>query len=640
MCGICGEFSFGAGRPDPEGLEAMREALAHRGPDDSGSHTEGRMGFAHTRLSIIDLSPRGRQPIFSDDGSRGIVFNGEIYNYMALRAELEALGRGFSTGTDTEAAVTAIAQWGLDALPRFIGMFAIGVHDRRQDSLLLARDRMGVKPLYYHLDSRRLLFASEPRAILAHPSYSPAIDRDALRAYLMCGYFPGEGTILAGVRKLPPGSWLKAHPDGRIEAGRYWSLGHIRRGSFTGSFEEAVEALRPLLADAFAHRLVADVPVGMFLSGGVDSSLVAAVLKKDRGVDLESFTIGFGQQDFDETAKAKRLCDGLGWPHTALEADEAMAQDALAVFHDIYDEPFGDPSGIPTYLVSALARQRVKVALSADGGDELFCGYTGHVRYPALAARLSPLPGALRRALAGLLRALPGSALTGWTGRAGQALPDRADALARLLDAQSPAGLLAAYAARGFFPGDAARLSGSRSQALPPGFLDLAREADVTPGSLSSMLMAHDTAWWMPDDILVKVDRASMHVGLECRDPLIDHRVAEFARSLPMDYLSGPGGQKRILRRILSGLGFGDLASMPKRGFDIPLARWLAGPWKPFVERHLGAESLEAAGVLEPAAARRVVEDFQAGRGGSARKVWLLLSLQMWAARWLGRGAA
>lgn len=640
MCGICGEFRLRQGGPDTAGLDAMRLALGHRGPDDSGLDVEGSAGFAHTRLSIIDLSPRGRQPIACDSGSHSIVFNGEIYNYKALRAELEQAGRIFSTDTDTEVAVTALAQWGEQAFSRFIGMFAIAAHDRTERSLLLARDRLGVKPLYYSLDADRLLFASEPRAILAHPGYTPGVNRAALASYLMCGYFPGEETIYAGIRKLPAGSWLRIHHNGATRSGRYWSLEGIARGGFTGSFEEAVEALRPLLADAFSYRLVADVPVGMFLSGGVDSSLVAAILKKDAGVDLKSFTLGFSQSSFDEADKAQSLCSHLGWPLTLRRVDAAMAQQALGNFHDIYDEPFGDPSGIPTYLVSVLAREHVKVTLSADGGDELFCGYTGQVRYPSLHATFSFLPAPLRGLAAGLLRAIPAGALSGGLGRAGQALPDRLDRLARLLGANGPQGLLAVYAARGFFQNEAARLCANAAASLPEGFLDLARNLPEDQSALTSALMAHDVRYWLPDNILIKVDRASMHVGLESRDPLLDHRIAEFAASLPLEYLSFAGSQKRILRRTLADLGLGDLAGKPKRGFEIPLALWLAGPWKPFVERYLNASSVDKANLLEPAAVRKVVEGFQSGKGESAQRVWLLLSLFMWADRWLPGGRA
>lgn len=641
MCGICGEFAFHGALADPAGLDAMRLALGHRGPDDSGAWVAGNVGFGHTRLAIIDLSPRGRQPIFSDDGRMAICFNGEIYNYQPIRKELLALGRSFASDSDTEVAVNALAHWGLAAIDRFIGMFAIAVHDKKDGTLTLMRDRMGVKPMYYAMDSHRLLFASEPRAILAHPAYSPAVDRQSLAAYLMCGYFPGEGTILSGVKKLPQGSWLTVSTTGETRTGRYWSLGSIRRGDFKGSFDQAVEELRPLMRSAFAYRLVADVPVGMFLSGGVDSSLVASVLKKDLGVDILSFTIGFTEQSFDEADKAENLCKRLGLPHKVRRVDAPTAQAALNTFTDIYDEPFGDPSGIPTYLVSALAREEVKVALSADGGDELFCGYTGHVRYPALYRRLAALPLGARRALSAFIRAMPWQALVpGSRTRSGQARADRLSRFTRLLGTGTPADLLAVYAARGYFADEAARLTGQSQAFLPPGFLDPAQDAPGSEEALTSLLMAHDAAWWMPDDILIKVDRASMHVGLECRDPLIDHRIAEFAASLPLDYLRQGGEQKRILRRVLSDLGGADLASQPKKGFEIPLAAWLSGSWRPHVEEHLSRERLTAVGLLDPTAARAVVERFQAGSGESAQRVWLLLSLQMWAARWLPGGRA
>ncbi len=636
MCGICGELATGAAPIDRAKHERMRRALDHRGPDASGSMVEGCVALGHTRLAIIDLSPQGVQPMVGDDAALTIVFNGEIYNYLELRRELEALGRVFRTATDTEVAVTALSQWGEAALERFIGMFSIAVWNARERTLLLARDRLGVKPLYYVRLADRLLFASEPRAILAHGAYDPKVDTGALSSFLMAGYFPGEGTILSGVRKLPPGTWLKVRASGESQAGRYWSLDHIRRGDFSGSFDEAAEALRALFRNAFGYRLVSDVPVGMFLSGGVDSALVASVLKKDLDVNLLSFTIGFKERGFDEADKAAGLCGRLGSPHVARRVDEATAQAALEQFCHIYDEPFGDPSGIPTYLVSVLAREQVKVALSADGGDELFCGYTGHVRYPDLYQKLSAVPVPLRRGLAALVRSLPWKELLpGSRSRAGQVRVGRIDRFLQMLGVESPSDLLATYAARGFFSHEAAALLGTGQASLPEGFLDLAKHAASGQEGLASMLMAHDLRYWMPDDILIKVDRASMHVGLECRDPLIDHRIAEFAASLPLGYLHSQAGQKRILRHLLAQLDGESLARQPKRGFDIPLAAWLADAWRPFVEEHLSRERLLAVGALDPGPVRQVVERFQAGKGESAQRVWLLLAFQMWAGHWL-----
>lgn len=638
MCGICGEFAFGGAPADPAGLAAMRAALSHRGPDDAGSLVAGSLGLGHTRLAIIDLSPRGRQPMTDGDGRVAIVFNGEIYNYAALREELAASGAHFASDTDTEVAASALAQWDVDALPRFIGMFALAVYDTRRRSLLLARDRLGVKPLYYAAMPERFLFASEPRAILAHPTYTPRVERKALASFLQCGYFPGEDTIFTGIRKLPPGSWMRLGAQGIEATGRYWSLGDIRRGSFTGSFDDAADALRPLLAEAFAHRLVADVPVGLFLSGGVDSALVASILRHDRQTALHSFTIGFASPEFDEANSAQVLSERLGLPHNMRRIDATTAQGAVHDLYAVYDEPFGDPSAIPTCLLSRLAREHVKVALSADGGDELFCGYTGHVRYPGLYGRLRVLPPGLRRSLAGLIRSLPWHLLLpGSKSRVGQVRTDRLSRLARLLGARNPRELLIAYAARGFFNKEATALAGLAKATLPPGFCEAARTLDhaANPDELTDMLMRHDVRFWLPDDILVKVDRASMHLGLECRDPLLDHRVAAFAASLPMDYLCGDGVQKRILRRLLADLGSPDLAGAPKRGFDIPLREWLLGPWRPLVEDHLSPARLQATDLLDPATAHNMARRFLSGRGGSAHRIWLLVSLQLWAGRWL-----
>ncbi|GAB6036593.1 asparagine synthase (glutamine-hydrolyzing) [Fundidesulfovibrio butyratiphilus] len=642
MCGICGQLAFGGAVADPAGIEAMRRALAHRGPDDSGVLTDGPAALGHTRLSIIDLSPLGHQPLRGDDPHLSIVFNGEIYNYREIRSELEACGRTFTSATDTEVALTAISHWGVaEALPRFVGMFAIAVWDGARRTLTLVRDRLGVKPLYYALSPEGLLFASEVRAILAHPAHSARLDRRALSSFLMTGYFPGDETALAGVRKLDPGTWMEISPDGSMAKGRYWSLEGLARGAYSGSFEAAADELRALFDSAFGYRLVSDVPVGMFLSGGVDSSLVAAVLRKDLDVRLRSFTIGFAERGFDEAAKAQSLCAALDLPHEVLRAEPAMAQQVLDTFCDVYDEPFGDASGIPTILVSRLARRTVTVALSADGGDELFCGYTGHMRYPRLYEKFSALPARLRRALAGLARSLPLGALSGGSlTRKGQERAARLGRLLALLGAGTPRELLAVYAARGFFAHEAAPLLGLEKTSLPVGFLHTALETEASPEQLGDMLMRHDVRYWLPDDILVKVDRASMHVGLECRDPLLDHRVAEFAAALPMEYLCKDGVQKRILRHLLHKLVGPEAARQPKLGFDIPLGAWLSGPWRSHLDRHLGREALTATGLFDPDPARAVVERFLAGRGESPWRVWLLLTAQMWAARWLPGGRA
>lgn len=635
MCGICGEYAFNAPPPDPGVITAMRDTLIHRGPDDAGLFCDGPIGLGHRRLAIIDLSPLGRQPLTSADGSVTIVFNGEIYNHAAIRRELSDLGVAFRGGSDTETAVNAVAVFGLEAaLARFRGMFALALWDARDRSLTLCRDRIGVKPLYYALTGERLLFGSEPRALLAHPAFAPALDREALAGHLTLGYFAGTATVFAGLRKLAPGCWLRVGPGGTMTEGRYWSLDDVRRGSFTGGMEAAVEQARALFGEAFALRLVADVPVGHFLSGGVDSALVAAVLATDCDARPQAFTIGFAEAAFDETAPAAALAARLGLPHAAHRLDEAEGRGVLAEFCDIYDEPMGDPSGISTAILARFAASRVKVALSADGGDEQFGGYTGYVRYPRLWRQSQAVPASLRplvsRALTLGSRVAGPLAAWGGLGRKPH-LAARLDKLARLVMADSPGVVAALYARKGF-PPETARallgLAGPAPEEAPP------LPEGLTAAGLVDRLMRRDFATWLPEDVLLKVDRATMHASLESRDPLLDHRVAELAFSLPLACLYGAGGQKRLPRRVLAELLGPTAGQGPKRGFDIPLYRWLKGPWRPIIEEKLSQDRLRAVGILDPQGTVLETRRFFAGQGGDPSRVWLLYNLQAWAERW------
>ncbi|MHC1713760.1 MAG: asparagine synthase (glutamine-hydrolyzing) [Solidesulfovibrio sp.] len=632
MCGICGEYAFNAPPVDPAVITAMRDTLLHRGPDDAGLFVDGPVGLGHRRLSIIDLSPLGRQPMASADGGTTIVFNGEIYNHADIRRELEREGVTFRGGSDTEVAVNAVAVFGLEAaLSRFRGMFALALWDARRRCLTLCRDRVGVKPLYYALDGRRLLFGSELRALLAHPAMRPSIDAGSLAGHLTAGFFTGSDTAFSEIRKLTPGTWLRIGPDGAATSHRYWSLANVRRGAFAGTFEEAVEEARSVFREAFRLRLVADVPVGHFLSGGVDSALVAAVIKTDLGVSLDNFTIGFAEAAFDETAPAAALAKKLGLRHFVRTVEQREAWQGLEGFCEIYDEPFGDPSGIPTAILSRFAVSRVKVALSADGGDEQFCGYTGYVRYPALWRRAQMLPSPLRRLLAGCLRGgalgAPLAAL-GVLGRKPH-LVARLDKLASLVAADTPAEVAGLYTQKGFSTREAHALLG-----LPWSMPKTDVAASDAGEDLADGLMRRDFADWLPEDILLKVDRASMHASLETRDPLLDHRIAELAFSLPLTYLTTGSEQKRLLRRLLADYAGPETAKGPKKGFEIPLYHWLKGPWRPMVEAGLTKERIKAVGILDPDLGAAEATRFFSGQGTDPMRPWLLYNLQAWAERW------
>lgn len=636
MCGICGEFIFKGGRATSGALHRMSQAIRHRGPDDSGEYVQGPIALGHRRLSIIDLSPLGRQPMWSGDGSHVITFNGEIYNYANIRGELERQGITFRGGSDTEVAVNAIACWGLDAaLERFLGMFSLAVWNVHKHELTLCRDRVGVKPLYYMRDATGILFSSEPRALMAHPRFSRTINPSGLARYLELGYFPDNLTMFQGMAKLPPASVLTFDAQGRMDLRRYWTQEDLPHACFQGSFQDAQEELLTLLRDAFSLRLVSDVPVGHFLSGGVDSSLVAAVLRCELDVEIENFTVGFTGAHgsaYDET-EAARLCSRkLGLPHRVRQVDAAEAQRALHGFCTVHDEPFADPSAIPTAILCAFAREHVKVALSADGGDEQFCGYTGYKRYPALYGTLSRIP--LRRTLSRGAMQLPWERLLSLIPKSlGDARkPFRADRFAKLLElaaARDSGEVLDLYMRKAFSRASAARLLGL--EAPEPSLAASMRQEPSD--ALTRLMMQLDYAYWLPEDILFKVDRTSMHVGLECRDPLLDHRIAAFARSLPPHYLQDASGQKRILRALLQRY-VPELSHLPKKGFEIPLYDWLHGPWNALVKEHCSEERFRETNLLDPRQAHQAVRRFYAHPGRDPMQVWTLLILQLWATAW------
>ncbi|MBI5630400.1 MAG: asparagine synthase (glutamine-hydrolyzing) [Elusimicrobia bacterium] len=640
MCGIAGELSFGA-PANAAALRAMADALVHRGPDDQGLHCEGRLGLAHRRLSILDLSPAGRQPMWSEDKALAIVFNGEVYNYREIRPELEAAGYRFAGGTDTEVVLNAVHRWGLEAaLERFIGMFAFALWDARAQALTLVRDRLGVKPLYYQKTAKGLLFGSELKALYAHPDFRRELLPKGLEQFFRFGYTLGEATVYKNSFKLPAGHCLRVEADGGARLWRYWSLDGVERGSYSGTFARAVEELSTLCDSAFSYRLVSDVPVGVFLSGGVDSSFLAAFLKRRAGADLEHITIGFDEPAYDESPKARRVARDLDLRHTVRTLSAVQAQEALLRFVEIWDEPFGDASGIPTSMVCALARERVKVVLSADGGDELFCGYESYPAYEARYRRLSRFPAPLRSILSAALRRLPYRSLIS----AALALregsrwnPQTAARYEKMLDLLPVRGhddLIRISNEKGWTARSVGDILGTGNGGFARGAEFGQTSRDGERGLIDRMMRA-DLSAFLGEDILCKVDRASMAVGLECRDPFLDHRLVEFAFSLPLDYLYENGTHKRVLKAAVSPWISQAVLNSPKRGFSIPLYDWLRGPWKPLALDYLSPDSIRRVGILDERAARRELDSFYKYRGGRAEKVMLMLNFQMWAERWL-----
>lgn len=643
MCGICGEYNLTGDPVNPEYMMRMVMSLKHRGPDDQGIYCSGPIGMGHRRLSIIDLSPNGRQPMWSNDGTLCIVYNGEVYNYLEIKQDLLAEGYSFFSTTDTEVIVNAIHCWGIEkALLKFIGMFAFAVWDARERVFILCRDRVGIKPLYYYSNDKLFLFGSEVKSIITHPSFIGEINFAALREYFVIGYFLDNQTVFRNLYKLSPGHFLMVNKNGNMKLHKYWGIDTIKRDSFDGIFEDAAEKLEELLENAFTYRLVSDVPVGLFLSGGIDSSLVSAILKKKANVDILNITVGFREKIFDESPKAKRVSEELGVKNIVHYISSEEAQDSLFKFCEIYDEPFGDTSGIPTYILSRLAREHVKVALSADGGDEQFCGYEDYASYCRNYDIVTRFPFTIRMVLSKFLQhCIPYKLLlsikAGLFDRESffpQSIA-RYEKMLRLLNVSDKVDLIRLMNEKAWSYESVKDFLGFNGGALFQDTVLSRKHLDDHEDELIDKMMRTDYTAFLRDDILVRVDRASMFVSLECRDPFLDHRIAEFAFSLPVSYVYENGEHKRILKKILRKWISEDVISSPKRGFMIPLYQWLRGAWKPVVMEYLSGEKIKAIGVLDEKKVTEELNKFYRYHGCRAEKIWMMLNFQMWAERWL-----
>lgn len=634
MCGFTGFFSDNAGSFGLETLERMAGAIAHRGPDDQGLWLDAEAGIAlgHRRLAIVDLSKAGHQPMQSESGRYVFVFNGEIYNHASMRAEIDARGsaptwRGHS---DTETLLAGFELWGIaETLGRAIGMFAFALFDRKLRTLTLGRDRLGEKPLYYGWSKGVFLFGSELKALRCHPAFRGEIDRQALASFLKYQYVPGPESIYSGIAKLQPGCLLTlslAQREPVIET--YWSaieqaqLGVKNR--FSGSPDEAVDALEALLGDAIGQQMMADVPVGAFLSGGIDSSTVVALMQKRSVRPVRSFAIGFDVPGFNEAIYAREVAQHLGTEHTELYVTPQAALELVPRLPEFYDEPFADSSQIPTYLVAQLARQQVTVSLSGDAGDELFAGYNTYAMAERFERIAASMPGFFRQFLAGGMEAL-GEPFATFAGR---------PALARQMR-------LAAHVLRGRGLSERADRLQTHWQkgeglvvgvphALAPFDLATAEYANFTT---EEKLMARDLVHYLPDDILVKLDRASMAVALESRVPMLDHRVVEFAWSLPMALKRREGQTKWVLRQVLYRHVPRAMIDRPKKGFSVPIAAWLRGPLKEWAADLLDAKRLEAEGFLNPVMISTAWNEHISGRVDRHNDLWSVLMFQQWLRR-------
>lgn len=618
MCGIAGILSPCGVERLVEFVQAMAGTLTHRGPDDAGvwADTQAGVAFGHRRLSILDLSPLGRQPMRSASGRYVICFNGEVFNFARLRTELEALGHGFRGGSDTEAMLAALEQWGLaGAVDRFIGMFAFALWDAKERSLHLVRDRLGIKPMYYGQAGRDFVFGSELKALRMHPDFDAAIDREALTLYFRHNYIPAPHSIHRSTRKLPAGHILTLSSGREPSLTRYWSAEKAySRGAanpFAGSEDEALVALHGLLREAVGQRMASDVPLGAFLSGGIDSSLVVALMQAQSSRPVKTFSIGFAEAAFNEAHHASAVARHLGTDHTELQLSQQDLLDIVPLVATFWDEPFADPSQIPTYAVCRLARQQVTVALSGDGGDELFLGYA---RYPYALAwqkRRERLPRPLRRAAAVLSRL-----------HAAEAMPAR---LRWRLDALGLMDFAAMYKRLiSHHPEPTQLVLGAGPEPLTA--LDLVR-----PGvDLSRSMSLWDLLLYLPDDIMTKLDRASMAVSLEARVPLLDHRVVEFAAGLPTAWLVRDGVGKAPLRRLLHAYVPQHLVDRPKMGFGVPLELWLKAELRPWAEALLDEAAMSRAGVLDSRRVQHIWRGYLAGRNNEFALLWCILMYQNW----------
>ncbi|HEX2116895.1 MAG TPA: asparagine synthase (glutamine-hydrolyzing) [Alphaproteobacteria bacterium] len=643
MCGIAGMIDRRAAT-SPESLQqigrAMSDTLLHRGPDAGGVWTDAAAGIAlgHRRLSIIDLSPGGAQPMVSANGRYVISYNGEIFNFVELRAELERLGVKFRGGSDTEVIIEGAARWGLAAtVKRLIGMFAFALWDRETRTISLVRDRLGIKPVYYLASESLFACGSELKAFRVCPGCSATLDRNALAAYLRVGYVPQPYSIYREIRKLPPGTILSLAPGKMPEIEPFWDARAVAVNGYAKwrnppDEGEAVERLDALLRDAVRRRMVADVPLGAFLSGGIDSSTVVALMQAESNRSVRTFSIGFHEQGYDEAAHAKAVAAHLGTDHTELYVEPGHAFDVIPKLADWYDEPFADSSQIPTFLVSEMTRRHVTVALSGDGGDELFTGYNRYFWGETLWKRFSRIPTPLRRAISAALRALPPTA---WD-RLLAVVPDRVrppqpgdklHKLAGMLDHDGPQAIYKSLIS--ICDPESLVIGGHEPKNV---LTDESVARDIP--DFSAWMQFVDTVTYLPDDILTKVDRATMAVSLEGRVPLLDHRVVEYAWTLPLSLKIRDGKGKWALRQVLKRYVPETLIDRPKMGFAVPIDSWLRGPLRDWAEELLAPRALAADGILRPEPITAMWREHLSGRRSRHYQLWVVLMFQAWRHRW------
>ncbi len=633
MCGISGFIDYNK-KTSLEILEKMNRIMAHRGPDGEGygmyETDKATVGLGHRRLSIIDLTEGGKQP--KTFGNLHLTFNGEIYNYAEIKKELELKGHAFNSHSDSEVILHAYQEWGSDALQKFIGMFAFVIYDEDKQKLFACRDRPGVKPFFYYYKDGLFLFASELKALVQHPAFEKVINIDAIAPFLQYGYVPTPHCIFKNAHKLQPGHFLTfdiAKQD--LQTTQYWNVyDAYNKPVMDISLPDAITETEKLLTSAFQYRMVSDVPVGVFLSGGYDSTCVTAILQKNNTEKIKTFTIGVPDAGLNEAPFAKEIAKHLGTDHTEYYCTEKEALEIVPQLPFFYDEPFADSSAIPTTLVSRIAREKVTVALSADAGDEIFAGYNRYDYMVKYGKSIKKIPGFIRKSTAAMMDVIPADKIPVLNKK--YLFHSRYEKVKSLLREPSAENVLMSLTSQ-IGEKELKTLFNSDLTKLPSNFDS--KELRPEHYSILSYMMAVDYQTYLLDDILQKVDRAGMSVSLEGREPFLDHRVIEWAARLPMEYKYNKGDKKFILKQIVHKYIPETMMDRPKMGFGIPIAAWLQKDLKPFVDMYFDEQFIIKQDIFNNEVIQKIKHSFYHGKIERAEKVWYILMFQMWYDKWI-----
>ena len=633
MCGIAGFIDFN-NTSSAEILKKVTDTLAHRGPDGCGYNflqkNNYQIGLGHRRLSIIDLTNAGAQPMAYQQSI--IVFNGEIYNYASIKKTLEDKGHQFIGHSDTEVILHAYAEWGSTALQQFIGMFSFVIFDEKKQKIFACRDRAGAKPFFYYWKNGLFIFGSELKAIMQHPGFTKEININAVAAFMQYGYVPAQHCIFNDTHKLKAGFCLEFDlTTQKIYTQQYWNVyDAYNKPTLKISLPVAITETENLLTNAFQYRMVSDVPVGVFLSGGYDSTCVTALLQKDTTEKIKTFTIGVADAKLNEAPFAKQIAAHLGTDHTEYYCTEKEALEILPSLPLFYDEPFADSSAIPTILVSKIAREKVTVALSADAGDEIFAGYNRYDYIMKYGKVIQSVPPFLRKGMASVMDAIPANSIPLLNKK--YLFPSRYEKLKTFLQNPSEKNIMMGITQQINSNGITALFNIPIKKLSSP--FDCA-ELEPDNYSILKFIMAIDYQTYLPDDILQKVDRATMSVGLEGREPFLDHRIIEWAAQLPMEYKYNKGNKKFIIKEIVHKYLPKKLMDRPKSGFAIPIEGWLQNELKPFVNEYLDEQFIIKQNIFNNREIQRIKDSFYNGKTEGGQKIWYLLMFQMWYDKWM-----